>query len=425
MEGEPPVSEPATTQEEDSSRTDIGYQPRILPSMPYQDSDSPDSAPLPTPQIPAFERMPGYDVTTQATFPPTEPGGLIAGGIIQSSYPLGNPPYLPAAPGTGTYLEPWLLPSIANMPPVHTYPGYGSYQPMHGRDYSGQTYSHGMNAPMSYSPHADMGSQTGYVDPQVPAGSSYSGVGTGTTYGGGAQASPYYAIGYSQHQGYQAQAGYDHHITSWRGQGSWAIRPGRPFIRDNRHQRGPDGANLFIFHIPNEMNNGELLRLFIPYGDVVSARIETEEDTRRGKGYGYVSYADAQSAATAIQFLHGHKIQGKRLSVTYKRGRNERHGQERHPSPASFVPVQEEHARASQPHQHRRDRSPVGEGSVPVQEYAGPPERYRETTPTLPPIDTLDDGSESGDYQGAQRNTTSLSPLANLKDIEEALPDPK
>ena len=322
MEGEPPLSlsEPATTQEEDSSRTDIGYQPRILPSMPYQDSDSPDSAPLPTPQdapfryaeIPAFEQMSvsGY-VTPQATFPQTELGGLFAGVINQSSYPLGNPPYLPAAPGTGTYLEPLLLPSIANMPPVHTYPGYGSYQPMHGYDSSDQAYSHGMNAPMSYSSHdAVVGYQTGYVDPQVPAGSSYSGVGTGTTYAGGAQASPYYASGYSQHQGYQAQAGYDHHSTSWRGQGSFAIRPGRPFIRDNKHRWGPDGANLFVFHIPNDMNNGDLLRLFRPYGDVVSVRIVTERDTGRGKGYAFVSYAYAQSAAAAIQYLHGHQVSG-------------------------------------------------------------------------------------------------------------------
>jgi len=56
------------------------------------------------------------------------------------------------------------------------------------------------------------------------------------------------------------------------------------------------------------MTNADLLDLFKPHGNVLSVRIMTEEDTGRGRGFGFVSYDSAESAARAIHYLHGHQV---------------------------------------------------------------------------------------------------------------------
>jgi len=38
---------------------------------------------------------------------------------------------------------------------------------------------------------------------------------------------------------------------------------------------GPAGANLFIFHLPSNYKDTDLLRLFKEFGNVISARVIT------------------------------------------------------------------------------------------------------------------------------------------------------
>eukprot|EP00246_Nothoceros_aenigmaticus_P011279 TRINITY_DN3008_c0_g2_i2.p1 TRINITY_DN3008_c0_g2~~TRINITY_DN3008_c0_g2_i2.p1 ORF type:complete len:463 (-),score=48.68 TRINITY_DN3008_c0_g2_i2:1224-2612(-) len=49
---------------------------------------------------------------------------------------------------------------------------------------------------------------------------------------------------------------------------------------------GPQGANLFVFGIPEDMGDQKLAELFSPYGSVIYAKVGVEKDTGRGKGYG-------------------------------------------------------------------------------------------------------------------------------------------
>jgi hypothetical protein len=78
--------------------------------------------------------------------------------------------------------------------------------------------------------------------------------------------------------------------------------PGPPI---GNHLRGPDGANLFVFHIPNTMTNQDLYRLFSQYGNVLSATIKTEAKTGRGRGFGFVNYDTTDAASRAIHHLNG------------------------------------------------------------------------------------------------------------------------
>lgn len=86
-----------------------------------------------------------------------------------------------------------------------------------------------------------------------------------------------------------------------------ATSPGPP-IQTTDSNKGPDGANLFIFHIPNHFTNLDMYNLFCPYGNLLSVRIMVEKDTGRSRGFGFVSYDSPASAALAIKELNGFAV---------------------------------------------------------------------------------------------------------------------
>mmetsp|Transcript_2135 Transcript_2135/g.4828 ORF Transcript_2135/g.4828 Transcript_2135/m.4828 type:complete len:466 (-) Transcript_2135:202-1599(-) len=83
---------------------------------------------------------------------------------------------------------------------------------------------------------------------------------------------------------------------------------------------GPPGCNLFVFHLPDDWTDDDLHEYFAPHGNVVSAKVMKELGTGRSRGFGFVSYEDRVSAATAIKKMQGYKILGKRLKVEFKKG---------------------------------------------------------------------------------------------------------
>ena len=79
--------------------------------------------------------------------------------------------------------------------------------------------------------------------------------------------------------------------------------PGPP-IQPTHRFKGPDGANLFVFHIPDFFITLDLWNLFSQYGKLLSARIVAEESTGRSRGFGFVSFESPVSAAIAIHALN-------------------------------------------------------------------------------------------------------------------------
>ncbi|KAL8425145.1 hypothetical protein Efla_006106 [Eimeria flavescens] len=90
-------------------------------------------------------------------------------------------------------------------------------------------------------------------------------------------------------------------------------------VRDKK-AHGPPGANVFIFHIPNEWTSGDLLRHFSPFGPLISARIAVDRHTRRNRGFAFVNYQDVNSAIVAVGTMDGFQVNGKRLKVRIKKG---------------------------------------------------------------------------------------------------------
>ncbi|XP_042902841.1 CUGBP Elav-like family member 2 isoform X4 [Parasteatoda tepidariorum] len=85
---------------------------------------------------------------------------------------------------------------------------------------------------------------------------------------------------------------------------------------------GPEGANLFIYHLPQEFNDTDLAQTFMPFGNVISAKVFIDKQTNLSKCFGFVSYDNPSSAQTAIQAMNGFQIGMKRLKVQLKRSKD-------------------------------------------------------------------------------------------------------
>jgi len=86
-------------------------------------------------------------------------------------------------------------------------------------------------------------------------------------------------------------------------------------------KQGPQGSNLFIFHLPNDWTEENLNFYFKDFGTIISCRIMRDKKTNRSRGFGFVSYDNAMSAQMAVQRMNGFQAgHGKRLKVDIKKG---------------------------------------------------------------------------------------------------------
>lgn len=91
----------------------------------------------------------------------------------------------------------------------------------------------------------------------------------------------------------------------------------------NSKKEGPEGANLFIYQVPQEFNDADLMQTFMPFGTVVSAKVFIDKTTGMSKGFGFVSYDNAASANAAIASMNGFAIGSKKLKVQLKRPKDQ------------------------------------------------------------------------------------------------------
>ncbi|MBF6628567.1 MAG: RNA-binding protein [Proteiniphilum sp.] len=81
--------------------------------------------------------------------------------------------------------------------------------------------------------------------------------------------------------------------------------------------------NIFVAGLSYQITDADLKELFEEYGEVSSAKIITDRDSHRSKGYGFVEMSNDEEGQHAIEELNDAEYDGRTLSVSVARPRTE------------------------------------------------------------------------------------------------------
>ncbi|WP_349255241.1 RNA-binding protein [Spectribacter hydrogenoxidans] len=82
--------------------------------------------------------------------------------------------------------------------------------------------------------------------------------------------------------------------------------------------------NIYVGNLPWGSSEDDLRAAFEAYGEVSSAKIITDRESGRSRGFGFVEMPDKGSAEAAIQALNETDFQGRNLRVNEARPREDR-----------------------------------------------------------------------------------------------------
>ncbi|MBM4176785.1 MAG: RNA-binding protein [Ignavibacteria bacterium] len=80
---------------------------------------------------------------------------------------------------------------------------------------------------------------------------------------------------------------------------------------------------LFVGSLPFAVSNEELQKLFEAYGEVTSAVVIKDKQTRRSKGYGFVEMASDEAATAAMEALNKSELKGRNIVVNEAKSTND------------------------------------------------------------------------------------------------------
>lgn len=83
-------------------------------------------------------------------------------------------------------------------------------------------------------------------------------------------------------------------------------------------------TNLFVGSLSWGVNDDQLKDFFASCGTVVSARVITDRDSGRSKGFGFVEMGSDEEAKKAVDELNGKELDGRAINVSEARPREDR-----------------------------------------------------------------------------------------------------
>lgn len=85
-------------------------------------------------------------------------------------------------------------------------------------------------------------------------------------------------------------------------------------------------SRLFVGNLDFGAMDQDLADLFGPFGALVSAKVLTDRDTGRPRGFGFVEFQTSGDANRAIEALDGQDFRGRSLRVNEAQARNDSRG---------------------------------------------------------------------------------------------------
>jgi cold-inducible RNA-binding protein len=83
---------------------------------------------------------------------------------------------------------------------------------------------------------------------------------------------------------------------------------------------------LFVGNLPFDTTENDLHTTFGSHGTVVEAKLMTDRESGRPRGFAFVTMGTSEEAQSAINALNGHTVEGRALTVNVAKPREDRGG---------------------------------------------------------------------------------------------------
>ena len=84
--------------------------------------------------------------------------------------------------------------------------------------------------------------------------------------------------------------------------------------------------NIYVSNLSFNVRDEDLQEYFAEYGEVSSAKVIMDKFTNKSRGFAFVEMPNDEAAKKAIQELDGAAVDGRTISVSVARPREERGG---------------------------------------------------------------------------------------------------
>ena len=81
-------------------------------------------------------------------------------------------------------------------------------------------------------------------------------------------------------------------------------------------------TKLFVGSLPWSVDDNRLKTAFEKHGTVVSAKVITDRDTRKSRGFGFVEMENSSDASKAIKALNDSELDGRNIVVNEAKPRS-------------------------------------------------------------------------------------------------------
>ena len=84
--------------------------------------------------------------------------------------------------------------------------------------------------------------------------------------------------------------------------------------------------NIYVSNLSFNTSDAELSDLFSKFGEVSSAKVITDRETGRSRGFGFVEMSNDEEGKAAMSGLNNKEVEGRAMSVSVAKEREARTG---------------------------------------------------------------------------------------------------
>ena len=82
--------------------------------------------------------------------------------------------------------------------------------------------------------------------------------------------------------------------------------------------------NIYVSNLSFNVQDEDLKEFFTPYGEVSSAKVITDRETGKSRGFGFVEMSDETASKKAIAELDGATVENRAISVSVAKPKEDR-----------------------------------------------------------------------------------------------------